>query len=198
MNFIRNSHYILGGVIIGGTITHVFSDNPTIKSFDIPKDFSFELRTTKVIPDLKTKDTNPKDACGTKKVQMSTVPAEVLLEVAVALTEGARKYGRHNYREIGVRGSVYYDATLRHLMAWWEGEDIDPDSDLSHITKAITSLIVLRDAMINEKWTDDRPPRICDRDFMKKFNLQTENLIKKYPNALEAYTQIKRNESKME
>lgn len=135
------------------------------------------------------KASNPKDACGTKKVSMSVVPAEVLLEVAVALFEGARKYGRHNYRDIGVRGSVYYDATLRHLMAWWEGEDIDPDSGLSHITKAITSLFVLRDAMINEKWTDDRPPRIKDRNFMNRFNKLTENLIEKYPNALEAYTE---------
>ena len=191
MKFIRNSHYILGGVIIGGSIGHVFTDNPiNSNNFDLKiKDVMHELKIKDVTHELKTKETNPKDACGTKKVQMSTVPAEVLLEVAVALTEGARKYGRHNYREIGVRGSVYYDATLRHLFSWWEGEDIDSDSDLSHITKAITSLIVLRDAMINEKWTDDRPPRICDRDFMKRFNLQTENLIKKYPNALEAYTE---------
>lgn len=145
----------------------------------------------------KTKLSNPKDACGTKKVSMSVVPAEVLLEVAVALFEGARKYGRHNYREIGVRGSVYYDATLRHLFAWWEGEDNDPDSDLSHITKAITSLIVLRDAMINEKWTDDRPPRIKNRNFMTRFNKLTENLIEKYPNALDAYTETNtKNKSK--
>lgn len=137
----------------------------------------------------KTKESNPKDACGTKKVQMSVVPAEVSLEVAVALTEGARKYGRHNYREIGIRASVYYDATLRHIFSFWEGEDIDPDSGLSHITKAITSLFVLRDAMINEKWTDDRPPRIKDRNFMARFNKLTENLIEKYPNALEAYTE---------
>lgn len=62
----------------------------------------------------------------------------------------------------GVRSSVYYDATMRHLMAWWEGEDTDPDSGMSHITKAITSLVVLRDAMIQDMCTDDRPPRSAE------------------------------------
>ncbi|MCM0035904.1 MAG: DUF5664 domain-containing protein, partial [Burkholderiaceae bacterium] len=55
--------------------------------------------------------------------------------------------------------SVYYDATIRHLFAWWEGEDLDPDSGMSHITKAIASLTVLRDSMIQGMSTDDRPPR---------------------------------------
>ena len=58
-----------------------------------------------------------------------------------------------------MRASVYYDALMRHAMAWWEGEDLDPDSGMSHITKAIATLVVLRDAMIQDKFTDDRPPR---------------------------------------
>ena len=102
---------------------------------------------------------NPKDSVGIRKAPMSTVSAPVLAEVGVAMLEGAAKYGRHNYRAVGVMSSVYYDATLRHLFAWWEGEDIDADSGMSHITKAITSLVVLRDAMIQHKLTDDRPPR---------------------------------------
>lgn len=105
------------------------------------------------------KDTNPKDAIGISKAPMSTVSAAVLMEVGVAMLEGASKYGRHNYRAAGVRASVYYDALMRHAMAWWEGEDLDPDSGMSHITKAIATLVVLRDAMIQDKFTDDRPPR---------------------------------------
>ena len=105
------------------------------------------------------KTTNPKDAVGIKKAPMSTVSAAVLAEVGVGMLEGALKYGRHNYRGVGVRASVYYDATIRHLFSWWEGEDIDPDSQLSHVTKAICSLVVLRDAMIQDKCEDDRPPR---------------------------------------
>ena len=78
------------------------------------------------------KPTNPKDAVGIKKAPMSTVSAAVLAEVGVGMLEGALKYGRHNYRGVGVRASVYYDATIRHLFSWWEGEDTDPDSQLSH------------------------------------------------------------------
>ena len=81
-----------------------------------------------------------------------------MAEVGVGMLEGSIKYGRHNYRAIGVRAEVYYDAARRHIDAWWEGEDIDPDSGLSHITKAICSLVVLRDAMIQGKLFDDRPP----------------------------------------
>ncbi len=116
------------------------------------------------------KPTNPKDLIGVRKVPMSCVPAGVLLDLALALHEGAVKYGRHNYRVAGVRSSVYYDAAVGHLMDWWEGEDIDPDSGLSHVTKAIASLTVLRDAMFQEKLTDDRPPRskVLKRDFNDK------------------------------
>lgn len=106
-----------------------------------------------------TKPTNPKDAVGSTKPPLSTIPGTVLMELGTAMLEGALKYGRHNYRVAGVRSSIYYDATMRHLIAWWEGEDIDPDSGLSHITKAIASLVVLRDAQLCGKieW-DDRPP----------------------------------------
>lgn len=109
-----------------------------------------------------SKPTNPKDAIGIQKAPFSVLPTPVLVEAALGLAEGALKYGRHNYRAIGVRNSVYYDATLRHLMAWWEGEDIDPESGLPHLAKAISSLMVLRDAQIHGKCTDDRPPATPD------------------------------------
>ena len=133
------------------------------------------------------KAANPKDAIGVSKAPMSTVPAAVLAEVGVAMLEGASKYGRHNYRAAGVRSSVYYDATMRHLMAWWEGEDTDPDSGMSHITKAITSLVVLRDAMIQDMCTDDRPPRSAE--FYARLNtLAAEVLARHADNNPRHYT----------
>ena len=106
------------------------------------------------------KPTNPKDEIGIRKAGLSCVPMNVLAEVGVAMTEGAAKYGRHNWREAGVRASVYFDAVVaRHMLDWWEGEDLDADSQLSHITKAIAGLVVLRDSMIRGNWVDDRPPR---------------------------------------
>ncbi len=124
------------------------------------------------------KPTNPKDAVGIKKAPLSTVSAVVMAEVGLAMLEGALKYGRHNYRGAGVRASVYYDATIRHLFSWWEGEDTDADSGMSHITKAIASLTVLRDAMIQDKVEDDRPPR--SGAFYKDLNTKAALLLERY------------------
>lgn len=122
---------------------------------------------------------NPKDMIGVKKVALSAIPMRVLWRVGLGMMEGALKYGRYNFRAVGVRASVYYDATMRHLNAWWEGEDLDPDSaGLNHIDKAITSLFVLRDAMLANNWTDDRPPR-APVDF-NELNQLAARLIEKY------------------
>lgn len=105
------------------------------------------------------KHSNPKDAVGVRKVSLSVLPWRVLYRVAIGMMEGAAKYGRHNYRAIGCRASVYFDATVgRHIGAWWEGEDVDQDSGEHHIDKAIASLIVMRDSMLQGNFVDDRPP----------------------------------------
>jgi hypothetical protein len=136
------------------------------------------------------KDTNPKDAVGIKKFPVSTIPAQVTGEIGLALLEGARKYGRHNYRSAGVRASVYYDAVVgRHLGAWWEGEDIDSESGMSHIVKAIAGLIVLRDSMNIGNWVDDRPPK-SKPGWVQELNKKAAEIIEKYPDAKEPYTEL--------
>lgn len=124
------------------------------------------------------KDTNPKDALGIRKAGLqcvpgsiiiaianafggiANIPCRVLFELGMAMSEGARKYGRHNYRVTGVRASVYYDAFMRHLSAgWWHSrEDIDPDSGVCHIIKALACLTVVYDSRCMLNWIDDRPP----------------------------------------
>lgn len=131
------------------------------------------------------KESNPKDAVGIRKVPFSCLSMPVMAEVAVAMLEGARKYGRHNYREIGVRASVYYDACFRHLMASWEGEDADPDSGLDHITKAIATLMVLRDAKMRGKCADDRPHGTAG--FVKAVNELASQQCERYPDAKEPF-----------
>lgn len=124
------------------------------------------------IPDhparVELKPTNPKDSVGIKKAPLSTVPMGVIMEMGTGMLEGATKYGRHNYRCAGIRESVYFDATMRHLVSYWEGEDIDPDSGMSHLTKALCSLAVWRDAQMQGMATDDRPPRSAA--FLPKLN----------------------------
>lgn len=138
---------------------------------------------------METKQSNPKDAVGIRKVPMHVVSMPVVMEMALGMMEGARKYGAHNYRVAGVRASVYYDAAMRHLSAWWEGQDIDPDSGLSHISKAMSCLHVLRDAMMNDMWNDDRPPQFKNQEWVKDFNKLAGEIIDRYPNGKEPYTQ---------
>lgn len=142
---------------------------------------------------MSKKDTNPKDAVGVRKWrQFCTIPWTVIWEVGVAMLEGARKYGRHNYRISGVRGSVYIDATIGHLTQWFEGEDIDADSGMNHITKAISSLMTMRDAMINNKFIDDRPPKVNLDEIRNRLQVKVEEIIDKYPDPVEPYLEINR------
>jgi hypothetical protein len=111
------------------------------------------------------------------------------MELALGMTEGACKYGAHNYRKMGVRASTYYDAAMRHLMAWWEGEDVDPDSGLSHVTKAMTSLTVLLDSIHMGNWSDDRPIRLERGLATPYLNSKSQEITKRYPDPVPPYTQ---------
>lgn len=135
---------------------------------------------------MSVKPSNPKDSVGIKKVPFSTVPAIPTAEVGLAMLEGALKYGRHNYRAIGVRASVYYDAALRHLTSWWEGQDTDPDSGLPHIAKAMACLYVMRDSQLIGNFVDDRPPSHVD-DWQVRLNEIASRLIDKYPEPKQAF-----------
>lgn len=162
-----------------------------IPPFNVSADMVARTPTT---TPLTSKDTNPKDAVGIRKAPMSSIPNIVLAELGVAMLEGAAKYGRANYRASGVRASVYYDAAMRHLIAWWEGENIDPDSGLSHVTKAIATLVVLRDAMLRNKLSDDRPPK--SEAFYPQLNKLAGEIIDRYADrSPHHYTQLEIDEA---
>lgn len=138
------------------------------------------------------KPTNPKDAVGIRKPRFySGMSCHVRRLVSIGMMEGAMKYGRHNYRAAGVRASVYYDATNEHLDDWYEGEDIDPDSKLSHVIKAICSLYVLADAIVTGNLVDDRPPRTMKvRDIVNENQKLVNELFERYPNPEQAFTHL--------
>lgn len=135
------------------------------------------------LPDVRhdTKLSNPKDIIGSTKPGLTSLSMPVLFEMGAGMDDGAYKYGRHNYRAVGVRHSIYVNAAMRHLAAFWEGEDIDPDSGLSHITKVMTCLHVLRDSQIMGNDVDDRPIRAPD-DWMERARAHTDDVISRHPN----------------
>lgn len=108
------------------------------------------------MPDPSTKPTNPKDIIGSGKLPIHLWPTTATALGCLGLLDGLLKYGRSNYRAIGVRASIYYDAARRHLDAWFEGEDIDPDSGLPHLAHALACIAIIVDARAAGKLNDDR------------------------------------------
>lgn len=103
-----------------------------------------------------TKPTNPKDMIGSDKIPFHLWPETATALGSLGLLDGALKYGRANFRKIGVRMSIYIDALRRHANALFEGEDIDPDSGLPHESHALACLAIIVDARAAGKLTDDR------------------------------------------
>ena len=104
----------------------------------------------------KEKLTNPKDAVGSSKIPIHLWPTTATVMGAMGLLDGALKYGRSNWREAGVRFSIYFDAVCRHMFRLMCGEDNDPDSELPHYAHILACIAILVDARANGKLNDDR------------------------------------------
>jgi len=103
-----------------------------------------------------TKPTNPKDAIGSNKIPIHLFPQTAIIHGALAMLYGALLYGRSNFRAIGVRSSIYYDACNRHITKWFEGEDYDKDSGVHHLGHALACIAIILDAAAAGKLNDDR------------------------------------------
>jgi hypothetical protein len=99
---------------------------------------------------------NPKDVAGAPKPGLSDLPFTSLYEVARAARDGAQKYGSRNWRDEDITASIYLDAAMRHLTAWWEGEELAPDSRIHHLAHACAGLLILLDAGLVGSLIDDR------------------------------------------
>lgn len=67
--------------------------------------------------------------------------------------------GSFNWRRTGVCASTYVHAILRHLNAWRDGEDLDPESGRSHIAHVACCCNILLDAAACGTLDDDRNKR---------------------------------------
>jgi hypothetical protein len=105
---------------------------------------------------VELKDTNPKDAIGSNKLPLHLWPATATALGCLGFLDGALKYGRSNWRPGSAKASVYVDATMRHLLAWFEGEDNMPDSGLPHLAGALASIAIIVDAQAAGVLEDDR------------------------------------------
>lgn len=70
------------------------------------------------------------------------LPTRPLLAVARVLDFGAHKYAPDNWRK-GIAYTRIYGAILRHLWAWWQGEQADPETGLHPLAHAACELLFL-------------------------------------------------------
>ena len=89
------------------------------------------------------------------KPPVGLLSSRALLSIAAVLGTGAEKYGSHNWRG-GLAWSRVSDAALRHLLAWKDGEDKDPETGLSHLAHAGCCVLFLLEYLDTHPELDDR------------------------------------------
>jgi hypothetical protein len=93
------------------------------------------------------------------KLALDQLPIKFLRGVAAVLNFGMLKYAKDNWKQ-GTDWSEFYGSTQRHLLAWWDGEDNDPESGLSHLAHAacnIAFLIYYQDRNVGKDDRDKSP-----------------------------------------
>ena len=84
------------------------------------------------------------------KIRYSLLPVGTVNQVVQVLEYGAStKYEINNWQKVPSARTRYYDAAMRHIDAWWNGELLDLDkgdqkgSHLPHLAHAVCCLMFL-------------------------------------------------------
>lgn len=91
------------------------------------------------------------------KAPWHLLPFDALASVVAVLAFGAQKYSVRGW-EAGIDFSRLFSAAMRHMTAWWYGEDTDPETGISHLAHAVCCLLFLL-AFVQRRMStlDDRP-----------------------------------------
>ena len=128
-----------------------------------------------------------------KKPKMNLLPPKAIIEVGKVLTFGAEKYGAENWKELEDLQNRYTAGALRHIFAHMDGEQLDPETGLSHMAHALCCLlfkleIELQDGKTKEeesRKTDSTEHTACDQSF------ESDRLIDKSYNEAGSMQHIK-------
>lgn len=77
------------------------------------------------------------------KPMYGLLPPLALRATVDVLTFGAQKYEIDNWKYVDDSKRRYFDAAQRHLWAWKEGEQDDPESGMHHLAHAMCCLMFL-------------------------------------------------------
>jgi len=73
------------------------------------------------------------------KLRYDLLAPEALAGLVRVLTDGAEDHGERNW-EHGLHYHRVFGAAMRHLWAWWSGEEVDSKSGLSHLDHAAANV----------------------------------------------------------
>ena len=90
------------------------------------------------------------------KIMLQLVPVSLVEGIGTILTFGAHKYAPRAW-ENGFEWSRAFGALLRHLYAWWKGENLDKETGKSHLWHAGCELAFLIEWETTHPELDDRP-----------------------------------------
>lgn len=91
-----------------------------------------------------------------EKHRTDLIPVLPLIGLAELYRVGALKYDDRDW-EKGMAFTQVYGAALRHLFAWWNGEEYDPENGQHHLDAATFNIFALREYLLRNKGEDDRP-----------------------------------------
>ena len=77
------------------------------------------------------------------KLQYGLVPPLALKSMVEILTYGAQKYEPNNWKLVPDAKRRYFDAAMRHMWLWLEGEQIDPETGKNHLAHALCNIAIL-------------------------------------------------------
>lgn len=77
------------------------------------------------------------------KLRWQFLPWGQIEEVARVMDFGADKYAPDNWQRVPDARNRYFNAAMRHLMAWWSGEQQDPETEKHHLAHAVCCLLFL-------------------------------------------------------
>lgn len=83
------------------------------------------------------------------KPRFSLLPLKQIETVVAVLEYGAIKYAPGNWQHVENPRDRYFDAAMRHVFAWRNGEKLDPETKLPHLAHAVCCLLFLM-------WGDDK------------------------------------------
>jgi hypothetical protein len=79
----------------------------------------------------------------TNKDRWDLLPWGAVRQIVKVLTYGAKKYDDHNWQLVENMEQRYFAALLRHVVAWFGGEQNDPESGLPHLAHAGCCILFL-------------------------------------------------------